>query len=339
MAWIRTYMTKHGERYQVQWLDPNTDKVCYGKPQPYKSHANDLRKEKDLELANADSGMVLNIPNKITVREVYDIFFPVYKDSTPRPRSVEILRGSLKPFLDKFGSFQIQSISTPQLERFKNELLQNRVSNGVNFVIRYIKIYFAFAVKNGYLRNDPAKAIEQFNKKKVARFLTREELCRLYLSAPKKLRKAIFALVYTGLRIGEFVNTKKSDISERAVEIKGKSGNKTGGRFVPLPHKVRKIFVVAIGSYTVSAFEQSFHKAVARLNIGRIRPHDLRHTFASIYLQCGGTLRDLQLILGHKSLAMMEVYGHFQRAYLDDRMDAVKFPKPYKKPAVVFKVA
>ena len=147
-------------------------------------------------------------------------------------------------------------------------------------------------------------------------------------------------MVYTGLRIGEFVNLKIEDILDNAIEVKDKSGNKTGGRFVPISPKVRKIVLTAVETYQISGFEIAFRKAVKKINIGRIRAHDLRHTFASVYLQSGGTTRDLQIILGHKSMAMMEVYAHFQRSYLEERMSAVKFPKPYKKPSnIILKVA
>lgn len=52
--------------------------------------------------------------------------------------------------------------------------------------------------------------------------------------------------------------------------------------------------------------------------------HALRHTFCKEYLEAGGTIRDLMLWTGHKSLAMMEIYAHFQKSYLNERLKAVR---------------
>ena len=38
--------------------------------------------------------------------------------------------------------------------------------------------------------------------------------------------------------------------------------------------------------------------------------HQLRHTYASRFLEIGGSLESLRLILGHSSTKMTEVYAH-----------------------------
>ena len=45
--------------------------------------------------------------------------------------------------------------------------------------------------------------------------------------------------------------------------------------------------------------EREFRKALARANLGKIRFHDLRHTYASHFVMNGGSVFDLQKILGH----------------------------------------
>lgn len=40
------------------------------------------------------------------------------------------------------------------------------------------------------------------------------------------------------------------------------------------------------------------------------KPHDLRHTYASWYVQRGGDLYRLQKILGHSGPAMTQRYAH-----------------------------
>jgi site-specific recombinase XerD len=44
-----------------------------------------------------------------------------------------------------------------------------------------------------------------------------------------------------------------------------------------------------------------------------LRLHDLRHTFASHFVEAGGDLRTLQDLLGHTEYRTTEIYAHFDR--------------------------
>jgi len=50
-----------------------------------------------------------------------------------------------------------------------------------------------------------------------------------------------------------------------------------------------------------SKFTKVFHAAVKRAELGHVRPHDLRHTYASWLLQGERTLAEVGKLLGHKS--------------------------------------
>jgi integrase len=52
-----------------------------------------------------------------------------------------------------------------------------------------------------------------------------------------------------------------------------------------------------------------------RASIVDFRFHDLRHTFASQLLLKGGTLKDVQEILGHKTMTMTLRYAHLTQEH------------------------
>jgi site-specific recombinase XerD len=55
-------------------------------------------------------------------------------------------------------------------------------------------------------------------------------------------------------------------------------------------------------------------------------PHSARHTMATTALACGGNVRALQTVLGHKRLASTEVYTHVNRDELKRTVDLVRLP-------------
>jgi integrase len=57
---------------------------------------------------------------------------------------------------------------------------------------------------------------------------------------------------------------------------------------------------------------------LARLELPRVMPHELRHTFATIYLQQGGDMVTLQRMLGHSDIATtLRNYAHLTEAMED----------------------
>ena len=72
------------------------------------------------------------------------------------------------------------------------------------------------------------------------------------------------------------------------------------------------VFAKPDGSPVHPAYiSQTFRRAVAKLDVPRIRLHDLRHTHASILLQQGVNAKVVSERLGHSSVAFtMTVYQH-----------------------------
>ena len=61
--------------------------------------------------------------------------------------------------------------------------------------------------------------------------------------------------------------------------------------------------------------KHSFETAVKKAGIEHCRFHDLRHTFASHLLMNGASLKDVQELLGHKTIEMTLRYGHLSQPH------------------------
>lgn len=57
-------------------------------------------------------------------------------------------------------------------------------------------------------------------------------------------------------------------------------------------------------------FQAAFKKVVEKSNLGNIRIHDLRHTFASILIQQGTPIYHVMQLLGHSDIKTTQKYAH-----------------------------
>jgi len=66
-----------------------------------------------------------------------------------------------------------------------------------------------------------------------------------------------------------------------------------------------------------------FERDMKEAEVKRIRWHDLRHTFASHFVMRGGSLYDLQKLLGHRDLRTTERYAHLMPEHVASQTELV----------------
>lgn len=59
-----------------------------------------------------------------------------------------------------------------------------------------------------------------------------------------------------------------------------------------------------------ASFQPFWRRARDRAGVKDVRIHDLRHTFASWWVQKGGNMAALKEMLGHADMRMVERYAH-----------------------------
>lgn len=141
---------------------------------------------------------------------------------------------------------------------------------------------------------------------------------------------AILILLSVGLRVSEVVQLKPSDYEplEGGLRVRGK-GRRERRVFIVDP-QLRGLLAEAAAPgerpyllgedgapWTTQAFRQRLHKFAARAEIvGRVTPHMLRHTAATLLLEDGVDLLFLQRLLGHENTSTTAIRAHVGDASL-----------------------
>ena len=242
-------------------------------------------------------------------------------------------------FLDK------QNLVTAKIQRqdvvdFLAMLYKRRLdSRSVARHLVTIRHFFRFSLIEGFIKEDPAATIESPKfRQSLPYFLSVEEVERLLAqpdtSSAIGLRdKAIIELMYsTGIRVSELAGIRVGDLQLDAGCLRciGK-GNKE--RLVPVGKKALAIVEAYMkksrpellkDNASANLFLNQRGRPMDRVMIwkmmgqyGRkaalrkpLKPHTLRHSFATHLLDRGADLRSVQMMLGHSDISTTQIYTH-----------------------------
>jgi len=179
------------------------------------------------------------------------------------------------------------------------------------------------------------------------RFITREEFARLHDAASDDLKPILVLAVETGLRKEELLGLTVASIDFRRRELHLEVTKTSSPRRVPLSPKAmetikelleqrsrprsRYLFCKLDGR-RIGNPKKAFLGACRRAGIPDFRFHDLRHTFASWWVQDGGDLYRLSRVLGHATLQMTARYGHLRTDDLHDELRTVAQKRSQEHP-------
>jgi integrase len=204
------------------------------------------------------------------------------------------------------------------------------------------------AVEWELLDENPMKRIN-FLRENNARlnYLSVEQCDRLLDACIVPHMRAIATIaLHTGMRLGEILNLRWDDIDFTSGHLIIRDSKNGESRHVPMDSTVIKmlsgyihtsgasyVFPSATGG-RLSTIQTAFENARARAEMPDLHFHDLRHTFASLFMMNGGDLYVLKGLLGHKSITMTQRYAHLSPAHMKamvDRMEAI-WAKPAPEP-------
>jgi integrase/recombinase XerD len=215
-------------------------------------------------------------------------------------------------------------------------------ANSVARRLAAIKTFYRFLVRERILKNDPTSLVESPKLwKKIPDTLSLNEVDAL-LTQPdlrdvQGIRgRAILETLYaTGMRVSEAVNLKLENVNldvgflrcigkgskERVIPLGKKAIHSLhryleAGRRELLGKKESEFLFVSRFGKRLS--RQSFWKLIKRYaKAARIKkpmkPHTLRHSFATHLLEHGADLRSVQEMLGHANISTTQIYTHVSK--------------------------
>lgn len=226
-----------------------------------------------------------------------------------------------------------------------------RKGSGATTIIRAYGVLAGIldtAVKARRLRANPARGVENLPQKIGKRhvYLTRDDVARLAKESGAHRRALVLTLAYCGIRWGEAVALRVSDIdflrrrlsvADNAVQLGvdhavGHTKSRKV-RAVPVPQFVldelsvqcrgrdREALVFGDGTNYLPRPKSSggwFAGAVKRAKVQAITPHDLRHTCASLAVSANVNVLALARMLGHADASVtLRVYADLFDSDLD----------------------
>lgn len=231
--------------------------------------------------------------------------------------------------LDIFGEKYLTEITPAMISEYKVMRRDEGASpRTINYEITLMSHAFNIAIREWDLaRENPAKKVRKERvSNNIERWLSVEEEERLLKVSPKWLADIIIFAINTGLRQGEILNLKWSqiDMDRRTLTIyeqKNRSVdtlplNKTVMDLLNEKMALKKDLaehVFCNKSLKPVLFRnliRAYKNAIKRAGIDDLRFHDLRHTFATRLVQNGVGIYEVQKLGRWKSITMVQRYAH-----------------------------
>lgn len=312
---------------------------------------------------NVTEQIVTEITQRVTAGEKLEqaLFITLSGyDITPKNTTLATIEDSWRQYLDMFlsrkGAAGLSKKSIKQYEYhisrflgYYNRRVQDiteqdiydyirlfkecrKASNGYLSVMRRVlSSFFGWMNRKGFIEKNPVEGVDAIKtEKKVRKEFSYSELEKLRNACRNKRDRAIIEFMFsTGVRVGEIVKLKKSDISlmERKAIVYGKGAKErevylTETAILYLKEYLSSrnddnemLFVSLRGcdQITPSAVQLLYRELGQKTGISNAHPHRMRRTTATHLLNAGMPIEEVKIILGHEKMDTTLTYTVINR--------------------------
>ncbi len=346
---IKSYKKKDGKTYYM--FNAYVGKDAKDKIMVITRRGFETKKEAEIEYYRLVSEKKRIKECKFTFKEVYDMWFKVYKNTVRESTFNNINRQSKKHILPYLGDYQIKKI--------RPDMIQDLVNDLCNYYRAYKKVHriasqvFEHGIRNDFIETNPCKKIimpKEKLKNKKQTYLEKEQL-EVFLDTTKKICKykwyVFFRLLaFSGIRKGEalaltwndvdfknniirinktlsygvgskiMVNSPKTQKSNRVIDIDIKTMSilrkyKNDSKIININNLV---FNNKNNTYITPSHACEITERVSKVTGIRVTPHSFRHTHCSLLFEAGASLAEVKERLGHSSIkTTMDIYNHVSK--------------------------
>lgn len=258
----------------------------------------------------------------------------------------------LKHIRERLGDFRLVEISSEDCQSCIHAVVKNGCSPArANKVRALLSGIFQTAEQKSLCRN-VLKSVKQFRPELRLRKIWSAEEAQIFLGYLQKKQSAWFAFYLvayeTGLRFAELAGLSWNavDLENSVINVvqtycaisKTLAPSTKGGRsrIAYLSETASKSLramernspngLVFLGNGPVrhSSIRKSFPALQSKAGVTVIGFHGIRHSFASHFLQAGGSIHELQGLLGHRDIKTTLLYSHFGNSQLREAAGLVR---------------
>lgn len=283
----------------------------------------------------------------ITFAEVYDIWSPKHFEKYPKTMGVTV---SAYKKCTSLYNMKMADIKTIHIQRVMDSVADKSESTQTA-VKSVISRCFVYCMENDILQKNYTDFVSITPKATDVsdKFFTKEEIKKLFnnldytIGFPRgnkenynmNLTDSVVILLYSGLRIGELLGIKTSDVhlDEGWIQVNG-TKNKNAKRVLPIHKEIIEIIKRNMfGEYLISypdgkqiiyqGYLRNFYKHyMAHLGFDGT-PHATRHTFITSANNSGVNDIALKKIVGHSNKNVTEHYTHKELSDLIVEMNKI----------------
>jgi integrase/recombinase XerD len=260
----------------------------------------------------------------MTVREAINMFIH-YLQMNHKNKTIDNYKFLLDRFETAFADCAVDSVSTEEIFQFLEGLTKSLAKNTRRLRYAQLKAFYNFIiVRCSFTIKNPCdvpllKKSFRTPRQAFRKILDKEIVDEMIYKTHRLRDRLILELqARCALRIGELLNIRASDISERTITLRTpKSGRDTELAF--MPENISKKLKEYIDSKQLQPEDRVFpicystarsmiKRLGAKLNV-RVAPHDLRRYSATYASRNGVPLEVVsKVILRHQDLKTIQVY-------------------------------
>jgi integrase len=240
---------------------------------------------------------------------------------THRASTITLKNFAVTPFLARVT--RMSNITVQTINEWSTDMMAENYAKDTRLLrLRELRAFLNWCVRKNYLANNPFTHIPIPASTFVGRRLSPDELGAIYGACDALFRPFFILLVETGARRNEvlYMSWDELDMARGSWRIPKERCKTKIDRTIPLSNDAQGALLSILGPNSSAngsglvfagwtPFKVKYHwkRALERSGVtGRVRIHDIRHTFASAFR---GRWASLKAICGWKTDAMAEKYG------------------------------